>query len=229
MTFSIAAVTWATNGGSSIAPTISIGPRTHGAGEARLGSDEDRDQRHAERGGEVQEPGVHADHERGAGDQPRHRVERCLVRHPCTGQRGGDALGRGALVVAAPGQDDLEAAPMQSAAGLDPALLGPALRGLRARMHEHGIRLFGRRLQPGTVEAVIERAARRITERKRREPAIALDRVQIAAHGMADIVEDRSERLLDAVSIVAVARAAGKARDECALEEQALGVDHRIV
>ena len=64
----------------------------------RLAAGKDRHQRHAERRGQMQQPGIDADDELRAGDEPRDLIERRALRHARARQRGGDLFAARALV-----------------------------------------------------------------------------------------------------------------------------------
>src|SRR5206468_3002379 len=55
-------------------------PRPHGSGQSRIGAHEYGHERNAESRSEMHKPGIDADHEGCAGDEPRHGVDRPAVR-----------------------------------------------------------------------------------------------------------------------------------------------------
>ena len=72
-------------------PTTAIGPAPIGPVRAGLAADEDRNQRHAERGGKMQQPGVDADDESSPCDQARHAHRAAADRaRRASAQRGRD-------------------------------------------------------------------------------------------------------------------------------------------
>src|SRR5437763_1789214 len=74
----------------------------------------------------------------------------------------------------------------------------------------------------------IDRAGRRIPECQPGEQAVALDRVRRARDGVPHIIEWRSQRLANAAVVVAVAAAAGMARDQGGAQ-QTLSVDDLVI
>ena len=94
-------------------------------------------------------------------------------------------------------------------------------------MQQHGVAL-GRSGKSRAVEPEIGRALRRVAERETGQDAVALDRVEIAADAMADVVEHRGERLADARGVVAVPTALREAGDDRGAQ-QALAVDDLVV
>ena len=74
-------ITSSTDGASPLPPTTSIGPCPTGPCCPGSLPAKIADQRHAERGGEMQQPGIDADDERRAARSARHAVERLPLRH----------------------------------------------------------------------------------------------------------------------------------------------------
>src|SRR5262249_10577409 len=129
-----------------------------------------------------------------------------------------------ALLVAAPGQHDFAA---ERAAELDPALLRPQLVLAAGHGQENEIGAGNRSLL-ARVQAILERAAVAVAERRGGEAAIALDRVQALRHRVAHVVEPRGERLPRARAVEPMFRAVRRGTDQRALE-QALRVDDRVI
>ena len=153
----------------------------HRPGEARLAADEDRDQRHAERRGEMEEPGIDADDERCARDE----------RAPCGRAVAARARGRSAAPrrcarcararprcpMAAPARCRARRAPGRARSTMPPAILFRAARW----------RAAGCRRRPRSVPRAhsrdkpeIDRAIGRVAEREAGQHAIARDGMQVA-------------------------------------------------
>ena len=187
---STAARTSSTGGIAPSAPTISILPAPSGPCWPGLGADEDRDQRHAERGREMQQPGVDADHEGGARDHARHAVERLEVRHAArpARRRRSRSLRRRSASVPHGSTTAIRAAASACASSIQrrhrPFLLGP-----RGRVQQDRVARAARAGQRRAIEPKIGRPVRRISERHGGQQPVARDRVQRAVDPMMHVVE----------------------------------------
>ena len=172
----------------------------------------------------MRQPRIDAHHGGRASEEARQLLECHAGRHFGPGQRGRDARGASALLVASPRHHHGRA---ERAAELDPALLGPQLVLAARHGEEHRIgRLAGRVLR--RLQSIDERQVKLVAEGRGREAAVALHRVHAARHRIAVLVEASGDRFTCARGIHAVALADGAGRDQRALRER-LRIDHGVV
>ncbi len=76
-------------------------------------------------------------------------------------------------------------------------------------------------------QAIVDRLLRLVAEAQSRQQAVARHRVLVAGDGVRDVVEQRRNRFTDAGPIIAVAPAAGRARDQ-RRAHKALRIDHGL-
>src|SRR6516164_6144470 len=200
----------------------------HRPSEAGLARGEDRDQRHAERGGEMDEPGIHADDEGCPRDERRHAVERLPLGRAGIRQRRSDTLAARVLGLGPPWQQERTAAPAQRTTECNPRRLRPFLFGPRSRMKQYAVRLSGGFCDCLTRKPEIDGATGGITEREAGQHAIARDGMEVARDAMLNIVEPRRRSLTNAVRVVAVPAAASEPRHQRGAHEP-LGVDDIVV
>src|SRR5579871_5179439 len=217
-------------GRCALAADDSDGTAADRAGQPRLAVNEDCDQRDPERRGDVDEPGVDADDERGAGNHRRDRIEGPAIRHVSVRAESGsrrNGLAADALRRGAPWQHHVKIARTHAARHGDPIRLRPQLAVLGSPMNEQRIWPGGSRARDhGAVESVIEGMLRIIAERETAQGAVAQNGMGVPFDAMANVVERAGERLANAGAAVAVADSANGAGNQ-RTAQQALRVNSR--
>ena len=175
----------------------------------------------------MQEAGVDPDHERRAGNQPRHLIERLPLRHPRMRRGLRDAHGTLALGLVAVRHDEIDVAAAEHRGQHPPVLLRPFLSGLRGRVQQHAVGLGRARRETCAVEAEVRRSLARIAQRLGGQRAVARNRVLLPFDRMLDVVEPRRRGLLDALAVVAAPPSLRITRDQRRLE-QPLRVDDLV-
>ena len=151
----------------------------------------------------MQEPGVDADHERGAGDEPRHAVERRALRHPRAACHRGDPLRPRPLGFGAERNDQIDVG-RERRRQQPPAILRPKLRRPGSGVQQHRIGQGAGFREARAIEPEVGCAHGRIIQGVSGQRAVARDRMLVPCHWVAHVIEQRGGPLPDALRVIAV-------------------------